>query len=305
MDRRRRRTHVLRRAAPWLLALLGLLLWVGGAGAQEIDPTREDSAQIRFVHAALGLDEAEVVLDGETIARGLPAGDATAYGLVRPGRYRVDMRVGGRMASTEFMVSSGSSYTVVLAARDRILSFSDDVGADGRGRESVRLVNLSPGGVALLSGEAAITGLVDGSEASERAPVPAGTQRLTIVGADGAPVATTLPIPFQDSHFYSVFLTEGPAGPAVLVLSYPQSTGAPPNAPTWLPLDTPAPTPPPTATEVPAGPAATPVPTTPTPSPDLPVAGSDSPGLALDLILIVVGLLAMITALALQIRRAV
>lgn len=231
----------------WFVAVVLVLIGGSTAHAQGVDPAREPAAQLRFVHAVPAAAAVDIYLDGERVVSALPSAQATGYGLVRAGSHTVAFRAAGSDAATTPLLettvelATGHSYTLAMAPRDgqrQSFLYQDDTGTPADARGSLRVVNLSPsvGEVAGVVGEAALTPLLPFGEASERVPVAAESPKVALVTGEGTLLRETLPIPLADGDFYTLFvLGQGPTLQP-LVVSYPLTTGGPPQSPSWLPM---------------------------------------------------------------------
>lgn len=230
--------------------IVAAIIWMGllpaSVGAQGVDPAREPAAQLRFVHAQAGAPPVDISLNGQRIVAGLPAGQATAYGLTGAGSQTVTISVAGAPGSplVERSVSldTGHSYTFAVgpdgAGNPAAYLYPDDTGITADGQSTLRVINL-------LSGEPAITPVVNNQrfpnmyalgEASERLAVGRGTRQVTVLGNTGNQVLQTSAIPMNNGEFYTVFVMGSKDNARALAISYPVTSGALPNSQIWMPL---------------------------------------------------------------------
>ena len=231
--------------AACMVALLGVLL-AGTAAAQAVDPAKEPTAQVRFVHALPGAAPVDIYLAGERIVGGLPAGEATAYGLTRAGKPELVVRIAGSGAALlirqSLTLEGGHSYTVAVgptaAGGTAGYLFEDDTAPRPDSQSSVRVINLARGqpAIAAAINEMTLEGLYALGEGSARVDVGRGSRSVRILNNAGAEVARTAAIPLNNGEFYTVFVVGHGGNVQLLVLSYALTSGSVPTSRIWLPL---------------------------------------------------------------------
>ncbi|MBA3534613.1 MAG: DUF4397 domain-containing protein [Ardenticatenales bacterium] len=237
------------RALRWLVAVILIFQTGSSVWAQTLDPARQPSAQLRFVHALPGGGAVDIYHNGTKIVSALPASEATEYGIIATGAQMISIRAAGADPSAtplleqSLTLNTGLSYTLVVAPDKNnapaMMLLEDDTSADAQGRGSLRLVNLAQGNPAIsaVADEAAVTGLLAYGESSARVPVGKGTPVITIIDAQGKKLLSTPPIPLQSGNlFYTLFVIGAGSTLDAIIVSYPTSSGQVPNIRQWLPM---------------------------------------------------------------------
>lgn len=294
----------------WIVAWLVMVGVSSTAAAQTLDPAREPSAQLRFVHGLLAGPAVDIYLDGQRIVSALPPGEATAYGLTPTGTRTIRVQAAGsdttntRVLEQSLTLGTGLSYTLAIAGKGGTVEafvLEDDTGTSTTGQGSLRLVNLAATRATLAAtvGEAALTGAVPYGAASERVPVDKSQSNptVTVIDTGGQALLTTPALPLGGGEFYTLFVTEAATTLQPLLVSYPLTSGEPPAATVWMPLAVGGP-----AASTESAPAATSVPTQAQPAPTavpagvLPTAGGEQDSNSLWLMLMGGGFLLLVLA---------
>jgi hypothetical protein len=134
---------------------------------------KKDVARLRMIHAAPELGEPDLIVDGKTIARKAPFGDATRYWTFDPGTYEVEVADpdSGKTvvpAKALALAAGSSSSGVIVGSRGedaRLVVVDDDVTAPSSGPQAgfggLADSGGRPWGLALLAALAA--GLLGGA----------------------------------------------------------------------------------------------------------------------------------------------
>ncbi len=231
-----------------VVAIVWMALLPASALAQGVDPANQPSAQIRFVYAQAGAPPLDILLNGQRIVAGLPAGQATAYGITSAGPQKITLSAAGSagalLSEEPVSLQKGHSYTFAIGPDSQgaptAYVLTDDTGIPSDGQSTLRVVNL-------LSGEPAITAVINNQrfpqmyalgEASARLPVGRGMRELKVLGNAGNELIQPLSLPMNNGEFYTVFVMGSAGNARALAISYPLTSGELPPAQIWIPLAT-------------------------------------------------------------------
>lgn len=223
------------------LGLLPLSSW-----AQELDPSNEASALVRFIHAVPGAGAVDIYLDGQRIVSELSALQATDYGFVGIAQKEVAVWGAGDdparsqpLLEETISLGTGRFYTFGLAGREGGLEaflFEDHTAVSEGSEGSLRLVHLAPNQAEISASvdNAALTALIGYGEASDRSFLDASKADVVITVIDQAakPLLSTEPISLEGGKFQSLFVV-GADQLQELFVSYPLTSGEIPDFPIW------------------------------------------------------------------------
>jgi len=120
------------------LLLMGFALITTGCGSS--------SAQIRFVHAADGAGNVDILIDTKTVSTNLPYSNSTAYIKVSSGTRTIEVRPTGTTSDlvklTSTLAGGSSSTAIAVNAPSTTLSiFTDDNSNPPSGDAKLRIIN--------------------------------------------------------------------------------------------------------------------------------------------------------------------
>jgi len=110
---------------------------------------KEQACYVRFFNGALGLDMADIFINGELVAQDLRHGAFSAFRKAKPGAYRLDVKIGGGsdvVFSELVSFMEDVAYTVVLTGDAAHLSLAvlpQDLTRDVR-LPNIRFANVMP-----------------------------------------------------------------------------------------------------------------------------------------------------------------
>src|SRR5829696_2375089 len=179
------------------------------------DDTAEDDATLRVFHASPGVPEVDVLLDGQTLLRGLTYKTASNYSVMSPEEHRVQIVPTGQTADAAVVdetidAAPGRAYLVA------VFGLLNDIGGDiydvdlseiEPGNARVRLLNFSPdaGEIDLLeTGGDEWFGDVDLGGAADYQDIAPGTYSADVRGAEDRVLLTVSALPFEETRVYDV-----------------------------------------------------------------------------------------------------
>ena len=153
---------------------------------------KEQECYVRFFNGALGLDTANIFVNGELLAQNLQHGTFSAFRMAKPGAYRLDVRLGGEGSDVVFteLISfmEDVAYTVALTGDAQHLSLAAlplDLQQDVR-LPNIRFANVMPFDTVIdidINDHRAIAGLMY-KELSENIQIIAQNHYITVYDAD-------------------------------------------------------------------------------------------------------------------------
>ena len=159
------------------------------------NPNQNQKGQVcyvRFFNGALGLDTADIFINGELMSQNLQHGAFSAFRKAKPGAYRMDVKVGGQESDVVFteLVSfmEDVAYTVTLAGDAQHLSLAVlplDLRHDVR-LPNIRFANVMPYDTVLdidINGGKAVAGLMY-KELSNNIEIVPQNHYITVYDAD-------------------------------------------------------------------------------------------------------------------------
>jgi len=153
---------------------------------------KEQACYVRFFNGALGLDTADIFINGELVAQDLRHGAFSAFRKAKPGAYRLDIRLGGGGSDVVFsdLVSfmEDVAYTVALSDDAEHLSLAVlplDLRQDVR-LPNIRFANVMPYDTVIdidINGQRAVAGLMY-RELSDNIEIMPQNHYITVYDAD-------------------------------------------------------------------------------------------------------------------------
>ena len=153
---------------------------------------KEQACYVRFFNGVLGLETADIFINGELVAQDLQHGGFSAFRKAKPGAYKLDVKVGGEGSDAIFseLVSfmEDVAYTVALAGDADHLSLAvlpQDLRQDVR-LPNIRFANMMPFDSVIdidINGQKAVMGLMY-QELSDNIGIEARNHYITVYDAD-------------------------------------------------------------------------------------------------------------------------
>ena len=153
---------------------------------------KEQVCYVRFFNGALGLDTADIFVNGELMSKDLRHGDFSAFRKAKPGAYRLDVKVSGQESDVVFteLISfmEDVAYTVALAGDAEHLSLAVlplDLRHDVR-LPNIRFANVMPYDTVIdidINGQRAVAGLMY-KELSDNIEIMPQNHYVTVYDAD-------------------------------------------------------------------------------------------------------------------------
>jgi len=153
---------------------------------------KEQACYVRFFNGALGLDAADIFINGELVSQNLQHGAFSSFRKAKPGAYKLEVRVGGGESDVVFaeLVSfmEDVAYTVALAGDAQHLSLAVlplDLRQDVR-LPNIRFANVIPYDTVIdirINDHKAVTGLMY-KELSENIEIAPQNHYIAVYNAD-------------------------------------------------------------------------------------------------------------------------
>ena len=153
---------------------------------------QQQTCYVRFFNGALGLDMADIFVNGELISEGLRHGVFSAFRKAKPGAYRIDVKVGGQYSDVAYseLVSmmEDVAYTMALTGDAGHLSLAIlplDLRQDIR-LPNIRFANVMPFDTVIdidINGHRAVAGLMF-KEISEDIEIEPQNHYVTVYDAN-------------------------------------------------------------------------------------------------------------------------
>jgi hypothetical protein len=154
---------------------------------------KEQACYARFFNGALGLDTADIFINGELVAQDLRHGTFSAFRKAKPGAYKLEIKLGGEGSDVEFTelisLMEDMAYTIALTGDAQHLSLAVlplDLRQDLR-LPNIRFANVMPPYQAVLdidiNGHRAVAGLMF-KEISENIELMPQNHYITVYDAD-------------------------------------------------------------------------------------------------------------------------
>ena len=153
---------------------------------------KEQACYIRFFNGALGLETADIFVNGELISLGLRHGAFSEFRKAMPGAYKIEVKTGGKNSDVVFTellsLMDNMAYTVALAGdADHLMLavLALDLRRDIH-LPNIRFANVMPPGSVIdidINGQRAAAGLMY-METSDDITIQSGNHYITVYDAD-------------------------------------------------------------------------------------------------------------------------
>ena len=152
---------------------------------------KEQACYIRFFNGALGLDAADIFVNGELVVKDLRHGAFSDYRKAMPGAYKVEVKTGGENSDVAFVelmsLMEDTAYTVALTGDADHLSLTIlplDLRHDLR-LPNIRFANAMPRGTVIdidINRQRAVAGLMY-NETSDNIEIHQGSHSVAVYDA--------------------------------------------------------------------------------------------------------------------------